>query len=38
VTVVGTVSKRRLEGTIGGGGRVLSLDTVNGSVTLKTAR
>ncbi len=38
VTVIGTISKRRLEGTIGAGGRVLSLDTVNGTVTLKTAR
>jgi hypothetical protein len=38
VTVVGTMNRRRLEGTIGGGGRVLALDTVNGSVALKTAR
>ncbi len=38
VTITGSVSKRRLQGTIGGGGRELSLDTVNGSVTLKTTR
>ena len=38
VTVMGRVSRRKLEGTIGGGGRLLSLDTVNGSVALKTAR
>ena len=35
MTVQGRVSRRRLEGTIGGGGRVLALDTVNGSITLK---
>lgn len=29
------VSRRRLEGTIGGGGRTLALDSVNGSITLK---
>jgi hypothetical protein len=28
-------SRRRLEGTIGGGGRSLSLESVNGSITLK---
>src|SRR3954471_10425202 len=33
--VQGRVSRRKLEGTIGGGGRVLSLDSVNGSITLK---
>jgi hypothetical protein len=38
VTMVGTMNRRKLEGTIGGGGRVLALDTVNGSVSLKTAR
>ena len=32
------LSRRKLEGTIGAGGRVLSLNTVNGSVALKTAR
>ena len=29
------VTRRSLEGTIGGGGRSLSLETVNGSITLK---
>lgn len=35
VTVHGRVTRRRLEGTIGGGGRTLALETVNGSITLK---
>jgi putative adhesin len=35
MTVSGRISRRRIEGSIGGGGRVLSLDTVNGSITLK---
>jgi hypothetical protein len=35
VAVQGRVSRHRLEGTIGGGGRRLALDTVNGSITLK---
>ena len=35
MTVQGRVSRRRIEGTIGGGGRLLSLETVNGSITLK---
>lgn len=35
VTITGRVSRRRLEGTIGGGGRLLSLESVNGSITLK---
>jgi hypothetical protein len=38
VTVSGVMTRRKLEGTIGGGGRLLSLGTTNGSVTLKTAR
>src|SRR5215471_4852786 len=38
VTVSGTISRRKLEGTIGAGGRLLSLGTVNGSVILKTSR
>jgi hypothetical protein len=38
VTVTGRLTRRRLEGTIGVGGRLLALDTVNGSVTLKTSR
>lgn len=32
------MTRRKLEGTIGAGGRLLSLGTTNGSVTLKTAR
>lgn len=35
LTVTERVSRRRLEGTIGGGGRTLALDSVNGSITLK---
>ena len=35
LTVSGRISRRRLEGTIGGGGRTLSLETVNGGITLK---
>jgi len=35
VTVTGRISRRRLEGTIGSGGRMLSLETVNGGITLK---
>ena len=35
LTVTGRVSRRRLEGTIGGGGRTLSLETVNGGISLK---
>jgi Toastrack DUF4097 len=35
MTVTGRISRRKLEGTIGGGGRLLSLDSVNGSITLK---
>jgi DUF4097 and DUF4098 domain-containing protein YvlB len=35
MTVSGRISRRRLEGTIGGGGRVLALESVNGSITLK---
>jgi len=38
VTVSGVMTRRKLEGTIGAGGRLLSLGTTNGSVTLKTAR
>lgn len=33
--VTGRINSRRLNGTIGGGGRSLSLETVNGSVTLR---
>jgi DUF4097 and DUF4098 domain-containing protein YvlB len=35
ITVTGKVNPRRLTGTIGGGGRSLDLETVNGSVRLK---
>jgi hypothetical protein len=35
VTVTGRISRRKLEGTIGAGGRLLSLDSVNGSIALK---
>src|SRR6188768_3128765 len=35
VTTKGQITRRKIEGTIGGGGRTLSLDTVNGSITLK---
>jgi hypothetical protein len=35
MTISGRISRRRVEGTIGGGGRLLALDSVNGSITLK---
>ncbi len=35
MTVTGRISRRRVKGTIGGGGRVLALDSVNGSINLK---
>jgi len=35
MTITGRVSRRKVEGTIGGGGRVLSVESVNGSITLK---
>ena len=35
ITVTGTVSRRRLEGTIGNGGQDLQLSTVNGSIRLR---
>ena len=35
LTVTGKISPRRLTGTIGGGGRSMDLETVNGSVTLR---
>jgi hypothetical protein len=35
IQVVGRFGPRRLNGTIGGGGRSLQLETVNGSVTLR---
>ena len=36
ISVTGTVSRRKLEGTIGNGGQELQLSTVNGSIRLKT--
>jgi hypothetical protein len=35
MTISGRISRRKVEGTIGGGGRLLALDSVNGSITLK---
>jgi Toastrack DUF4097 len=35
ITVLGRMNPRRLSGTIGGGGRSLEVETVNGSVTLR---
>ena len=35
MSVRGRISRRRVEGTIGAGGRTLSLETVNGGITLK---
>lgn len=35
LTITGRWSRRRVEGTIGGGGRMLSIETVNGGITLK---
>ena len=35
LTVSGRFSRRRLSGTIGGGGRALELETVNGSIHLR---
>jgi len=35
ITVQGRVNRRQLTGTIGGGGRSLELETVNGSVQLR---
>ncbi len=36
ITMNGTISRRRLEGTIGNGGQELEVKTVNGSIKLKT--
>jgi len=38
ITVTGEMSRRRLNGRIGGGGRDLNLSTVNGSITLLKAQ
>ena len=35
ITLHGRVSKRRLSGTIGGGGRQLALETVNGGIEIR---
>jgi DUF4097 and DUF4098 domain-containing protein YvlB len=35
LTIQGKFSNRKMEGTIGGGGRDLNLETVNGSIRLK---
>lgn len=37
LTVQGSFSRRHLSGTIGGGGRTLQLETVNGSVNIRRA-
>jgi DUF4097 and DUF4098 domain-containing protein YvlB len=38
LTVTGKISRRKLEGTIGSGGRTLELSTVNGGIELRKAR
>jgi hypothetical protein len=38
LTVTGRISRRKLEGTIGSGGRLLELATVNGGIALRKAR
>jgi DUF4097 and DUF4098 domain-containing protein YvlB len=35
MTVTGRINRRRVEGTIGGGGRMLTLESVNGGITLR---
>jgi len=35
MTVTGRINRRRVEGTIGGGGRMLNLESVNGSINLR---
>ena len=35
LTISGRVSPKRVQGTIGGGGRSMSIETVNGSVTIR---
>jgi DUF4097 and DUF4098 domain-containing protein YvlB len=35
LTVQGRISRRKLEGTIGSGGRLLEMETVNGSIELR---
>jgi DUF4097 and DUF4098 domain-containing protein YvlB len=38
ITVRGRFTSKRMNGTIGRGGRTLELETVNGSIRLRTAR
>ena len=38
LTVTGKISRRKLEGTIGSGGRTLELSTVNGGIELRKAK
>ena len=35
MTVTGRINRRRVDGTIGGGGRMLTLESVNGGITLR---
>jgi hypothetical protein len=37
LTVTGRISKRKLQGTIGSGGRLLEMETVNGGIELRKA-
>lgn len=37
LTVTGRISRRKVEGTIGSGGRLLELSTVNGGIELRKA-
>jgi hypothetical protein len=37
LTVTGRITRRKLEGTIGGGGRLLEMETVNGGIELRQA-
>jgi len=36
ITTTGTIGRRKIEGTIGNGGQVLEVSTVNGSIRLRT--
>jgi DUF4097 and DUF4098 domain-containing protein YvlB len=38
LAVTGRISRRKLEGTIGSGGRLLALETVNGGIALRKAK
>jgi DUF4097 and DUF4098 domain-containing protein YvlB len=37
LTVTGKIARRKLEGTVGSGGRLLEMKTVNGGIELKKA-